>query len=289
MKALATTLLLLAAAAAPACAQDDDGPDHAVGVVPRLSFWRPALNGDAEADEGTWPGPILDGDGLDLDGDLGLDLTSTALLLETAVLERHGRRYFERFTVSYLQAEFDGEATTASTVAFNGRFFGAGTSLDSKFAYSSFGMDGAVYEDAFDSDDQVAGAVLVGLRYNSLRLRLEGGGQETDESVRLLWLGAGLRVESSLQRRFGLVAQGMIFFSSGAESDFWDVEIESWDGVLFEGNIGLRASMGRVAVEGGLRLVSEAVNVTVDDEKNFEENDFAFALSGPYLSVTVRF
>lgn len=288
MKALPLTILLLAAPAS-ALAQESDEPGHALGVVPRISFWRPSLGGDAEADEATGLGPIIDGNRLEFDGDLGLDPSSTSVLLEVAVLERNGRRFFERLTLSFLSAEFDGEEMPASSTVFNGRTFPAGNPLRSEWNYGSIGIDGAVYEDSFADEAPVAGSVLVGVRYTDVRLQLESGGEETDERVRLAWLGAGLRVESSLQRRVGLVAQGMIFFSGGTESDFWGFEVESWDGVLFEGHAGVRASMGRVAFEGGFRLVAQSVNVTVDDEKNFEETDFSFAMSGPYLSATVRF
>ncbi len=288
MKHAAAVLLLLAAAPLPLAAQDEASERrHALGVVPRLTLWRADLGARMEADEGVAPGPVLDGNRLDLEDDLGYEDDSVIPILQVALVEQRGRRRLERVTATFFTAGFDADSTLREDQNFNGRVFSAGSRVESDWNYWSAGIDGAVYESPWD--EPTAFAVLVGLRYTSLEFSLSDATQDTDERIRLLWAGVGARVETVINPRFSFVAQAMFFYSGGEDTDLFDVEFESWDAGLVEANAGIRFGAGRLEVEAGLRLVAQTVEMVLEDSKNYEENRFDFGLFGPYVSAVLRF
>lgn len=286
---IALALVPLVAFPSIALAQDPaPEPEAVLMVVPRLTAFSPSVRGRVRADEATFPAPILDGSSVDFHSDLDLDDSDPLLILEIAAFHRGEGRYLEMASVSWLDAEFEGSSTFGSAEDFNGRTFPAGTSVKSKVRYRSYGADFTVAE----SEGVIAntsGSMLIGLRYTDLRVSLEGGGIQSDERLRLFWLGLGFRGETRWGSWLTGILQAAVYFTYGDIEDWYDFTYEEWGGALFEGMAGLGGSIGPVQLEAGWRLISSSSYATVDDGENFEDNDFTLQLGGPYFSATVRF
>lgn len=260
----------------------------ALVVVPRLSVFSADVRGRVRADEASAPAPILDGTSVNFESDLDLDDADPVWILEIAAFHRGEGRYLERASLSYLDASYEGSATLDSTEDFNGRTFPAGTAVDSKFRYRAWGADFAIV-DGETLFENTSASFLMGLRYTDLRIEMDGGGQETDERLRLFWIGLGFRGERSFGPRFSGVLQAAVYFSFGGYEDVFDLQFEEWGGAMFEGMAGMSASFGPVQLEAGWRLISQSTYSQVDTTDKFEDNDFSLQLGGPWFSATLRF
>ncbi|MBI4563691.1 MAG: hypothetical protein HY716_03230 [Planctomycetes bacterium] len=291
MKRHVLSILLAASAQTVASAQEDEPPppERVIGVVPRLTAFFGRLSGRLEADEATGFDPILDGSSYSLDSDLGVDDDKLIWMFEAGLIERRRDLYVERTTLSFWKAGVRGTRLLDEPVVYNGRTFPAGRTLETDWSAWSTGLDFTVYDDHVAGNFPVHGAFVLGLRYTEVKARLADGTQSTDERVRLLWPGLGFRFESSLTPEISLAGGGMLFFSLGEEIDPFGFQVEEWSGLLGEGSIGLRVSLGPVVAEAGMRAISSRIRVVVDDPKNFENNKFSFLWGGPYLSATIRF
>jgi len=288
---VALPALLVLLLSSIASAQDKKAPEPeppALVVVPRLTLFAADVRGRVRADEGSAPAPILDGTSVDFESDLDLDDSDPVWILEIAAFQRGEGRYLERASLSYLDASYEGSATLDSAEAFNGRTFAAGTAVESKCRYRAWGADFAVVDGETLFEDTSA-SFLMGVRYTDLRIKLDGGGQDTDERLRLFWMGVGFRGERTFGPTFSGVLQAAVYFSFGRFEDWFDLRFEEWGGAMFEGMAGMSGSIGPVQLEAGWRLISQASYSHVDTSDKFEDNDFTLQLGGPWLSATVRF
>lgn len=285
----AALAIVIAAFAAPAQDRPPEDPSPpALVIVPRISVFFADVRGRIRADEGTFPSPILDGSSIRMASDLELDDSDPIGIFEIAAFHRAEGRHVGLGSISYLQASYEGTSTFNSTETFNGRTFSAGATVRSEYRYRSFGADFAVVDAWPGLIEDASGAVIVGARYTDLRVSLEGGGGETDERIRLFWIGAGFRGESRVGP-FSAVLQAAGYVSVGNRGGWYDFRYEEWGGFLFEGTAAVTGTFGPAHLEAGWRLISSSAYATVDDGENFEDNDFSFQLGGPYLSATLRF
>jgi hypothetical protein len=282
--------VLLATFALPSLAHAQDSRPNpeapALVVVPRVTAFAATVRGRVRADEGSFPSPISDGTSVNFESDLDLDDSDPVWILEIAAFQRGEGFYLERASISYLEASYDGRSTLDSTEVFNARTFPAGTAVDSKVRYRSWGADFAVVEGE-PLFENTSGSMLLGARYTDLRVSMEGGGQQTDERLRLFWLGVGFRGETRWGGWLSGILQASVYFTYGAIEDWFD--LKEWGGVLFEGMAGVSGTLGPVQLEAGLRLISSSMYSTVDTSDKFEDNDFLLQLGGPYFSATLRF
>lgn len=288
---IALALIAFLANPSLAFAQDpvpESEPPPALVVVPRLTLFNADIRGRVRADEGTGPPAILDGTSVNFASDLDLDDSDPVWVFEIAAFHRGEGRCLERASLSYLDASYEGSSTLDSAEAFNGWTFPAGTQVESKCRYRSWGADFAIVDGDSPFED-TSGSILMGMRYTDLRVLVEGGGQGTDERLRLFYLGVGARGESRWGGWLSAILQGVVYFSMGGFNDGFDLEFENWGGILFEGMAGVSGSIGPLHLEAGWRLISNTSYSQVDTSDKFEENDFSILLSGPYFSATLRF
>ena len=265
------------------------GPDApATVVVPRFTVLFADVSGRVESDEASFPAPILQGTSIHYDSDLNVDDGVPAWIAEIVAFRRLGDRYDELGSLSWLEANYNGSSTFDETQFFNGRTFTAGTQVESKVRYRSWGIDYAVVSGDMPMQN-TSGSFRLGARYTDLRIQMEGGGQETDERLRLFYFGGGLRGEAHWGGWLTGLIQGSVYFSFGGYDDYWDLEYEEWGGTIFEGNVGVSASLGTLLLEGGWRYLSNSSYSKTDSTEKFEDNDFTLELSGPYASVSIRF
>jgi hypothetical protein len=287
---LIATLVFASAASAqqpPPPVEADPNPPAWV-VVPRATAIFATVDGKVESDEASFPAPILDGTSVRFDSDLNLDDEDPVWLAEIVAFQRIGGLYLEQGSLSWLEASYEGAATLDQAEIFNGRTFGAGTTVESKVHYRSWGADYAVFTSPTIFPN-TSGSFLLGARYTDLRVQMEGAGGETDERVRLFYFGGGLRGETRVANAFTGVLQGAVYFSGGGFDDWGDEESEEWGGVIFEGLAGVTVTAGPIRAEGGWRYLSNSSYSDHDSTDKFEENDFLFELNGPYFSLTFRF
>lgn len=284
---------LIAIVAAPSLALAQDRrpppppPPPAFAVVPRVTFFNGSLSGNVSADEASFPAPILDGTSIRFDSDLDLDDSDPVWLVEITGSTLAGGRSYEHVSVSWLEARFEGSSTFGSTETFNGRTFPAGTEVESEFRYRSFGADFTVVGGDAMGFENAQGTFYLGARYADIHVELEGGGAETDERLRLLYLGGGFRGEGQWGPWLSGILQGGVYFSTGG---IWDYDgREEWGGVIFEGQAGVGASFGVLHVEAGWRIVTNSSYAEVDESDKFEDNEYSIQLDGPYFSATLRF
>ena len=285
---------LLAFLAVPSIASAQDPPPPpeqdipATVVVPRFTAFFAAVGGRIEADEASFPAPILDGSSVHFDSDLDVDDSVPTWIAEIVAYRREGGRYSEWLSVSWLESSYEGSTTFDSTETFNGRTFAAGSVVDSKLHYRSWGVDYTVTEGETPLENTWA-AFTLGARYTDFRVQLESAAGETDERLRLLYLGGGFRGETHWGGWLSGVIKASVYFSFGGYDDPWDLEYQEWGGVIFEGQAGVNVTLGVLNLEGGWRYLSNSSYAHTDSSDKFEDNDFLLELSGPYASVTFRF
>ena len=287
---LIATLALPSAAFAqqPPPPVDADPQPPAWVVVPRATVIFAAVDGRVEADEASFPAPILNGTSVHFDSDLNLDDADPAWLAEIVAYKRAGGLYLEQGSISWLEASYEGSARLDQAEIFNGRTFAAGTAVESKVRYRAWGADYAVFSSPTIFPN-TSGSFHLGVRYADIRVEMDGGGQDTDERLRLLHFGGGLRGETRVGEWFSGVLKGSVYFSAGGFDDWWDLEAEEWGGIIFEGLAGVTATAGPLRFEGGWRYLSNSSYDDHDSTEKFEENDYLIELSGPYVSLTFRF
>ena len=283
---------LVALLAVPSIAAAQDPPPEpdipALVVVPRFTVLFADVGGRVECDEASFPAPILDGSSVHFDSDLDLDDSVPTWIAEIAAFKRAGGRYSEVFSVSWQESSYEGSATFNSTETFNGRTFTAGSLVESKVRYRSWGADFTVTEGETPFENTWA-AFRLGARYADFHVQMESAGQETDERLRLLYLGGGFKGEGQWGGWLTGVLQASVYFSFGGYDDPWDLEYQEWGGVIFEGLAGVSATLSVLHLEGGWRYLSNSSYAKTDSSDKFEDNDFSLELSGPYLSATFRF
>lgn len=285
-------LLALLAVPSIASAQDPPPPPEqdipATIVVPRFTVIYAAVGGRIESDEASFPAPILEGSSVRFDSDLDVDDSMPSWIAEIVAYRREGGRYSELASVSWLESSYEGSATFGSTETFNGRTFAAGTLVDSKVQYRSWGADFTVTEGETPLENTWA-AFTLGARYADFRVQLESAAGETDERLRLLYIGGGFRGETRWGDWLTGLIKASVYFSFGGYDDPWDLEYQEWGGVIFEGQVGASVTLGVLNIEGGWRYITNSSYSQVDSSDKFEDNDFSLELSGPYASVTFRF
>jgi hypothetical protein len=167
-----------------------------------------------------------------------------------------------------------GEGTLDSDEEFEGSIFPAGTRLNSRFRFQTFGIDALFVHDA--ADDPFVWRLSIGLHYLEAEARLSAAtGRESEE-----YSDANLKFSASAECRLAPWAfvAGTVAAYTDVVSLFFGVDSGHYAG---EAEISAGIQVASLRIEIGLRVFAWTLNWT--------ESEIDLVAHGPFAGLTLHF
>jgi hypothetical protein len=240
---------------------------YTFGIGPDFGFWSTRFTGSIRKD-----GDMVEGTTIDLRHDLDLSPSKGipiygggTITIPTSISGREITTLF--LSAEYWNAEWVGSTPLAERESFGNRVFPKGTSVESHFSLTSLDLAIGIRKEDARTFARAGGTLL--LHVDDGKLRMKGGGVESDEHVGTLTWGVGVFGEF---HPFGPILAGASvkgYMGSSESLDAWGLDLRAYGG--FEWKF--------FRVESGIRYARHAE--TPGDES------LRYDLYGLYVSLSL--